>query len=257
MIMKRKKQPKKISENLSSVTLFTFTSEFKYLSSMLLHGIKPRYIFEHLPYTRKNWNYIMACKCFCDIPLGKIKSHLEWFGYYGLGINKNYLQKKGVSPVLYIHSKSQHILKHLESNGLDDLTNLPAILPYLKRYYGTDVKPINKKYTRFKVEKRKFYDEREWRYVPNDNNLEVYRTSSKKVNELIQEGLIKVKDKNLSMPYEGDSFEISPDNIEYIIIEKQSEFEELKKQLHSKYTGDKLELLISKVLIAERIVRDF
>jgi hypothetical protein len=56
---------------------------------MLRDGIKPRYVFERLPY--KEYHYIVPVKCFCDIPLGKIKSHLEWFGNYGLGIKRSFL----------------------------------------------------------------------------------------------------------------------------------------------------------------------
>jgi hypothetical protein len=80
---------KKISENISSETLFTFTGKLEYLIGMLRDGIKPRYVFERLPY--KEYHYIVPVKCFCDIPLGKIKSHLEWFGNYGLGIKRSFL----------------------------------------------------------------------------------------------------------------------------------------------------------------------
>ena len=85
-----------ISETTSSQTLFTFTTELPFVLDMLENGIKPRYIFETLPYGTKN--YLAPMKCFCDIPLSKIKKHMDWFGSYGLGINKTYLAKSGATP---------------------------------------------------------------------------------------------------------------------------------------------------------------
>ena len=69
--MERTNPPKdRLSENLSSDALFTFTSEIRYLISMLEQGIYPRYIYERIPIPNKTWYYTVAAKCFCDIPLG-------------------------------------------------------------------------------------------------------------------------------------------------------------------------------------------
>lgn len=240
----------KLSVNLSSDTLFTFTSKLDYMVDMLENGIKPRYIFERIPIPQKTWYYIVAAKCFCDIPLGMIKSHLNWFGNYGLGINKRYLQKLGVSPVIYIHNDSKWIIKALIDNGIKDLDKYPT-LPFLKRYFGDDYK-LQEDGT-YKRHHRKFYDEREWRYIPQKNNI----SSGSDVSN-IKDGLEIVRKKNIEQGYDYSKIKIAPDNVEYLIIDKFTEFKELKSRLRDIcQNDDDYELMLSKILIAERIVRDF
>lgn len=147
---------KKISENISSETLFTFTGKLEYLIGMLRDGIKPRYVFERLPY--KEYHYVVPVKCFCDIPLGKIKSHLEWFGNYGLGIKRSFLQDNGTTPIMYVHKKSDRIFNTIDKLTLDELKKMPS-LPLLKRNFGWDYKEQENGV--YEKEQRKFYDERE------------------------------------------------------------------------------------------------
>ncbi len=249
--MERTRPPlTKLSENLSSDSLFTFASQLDYIIDMLEHGIKPRYIFERIPLPNKTWYYIVAAKCFCDIPLGMIKSHLNWFGNYGLGIDKKYLQDFGVSPVIYIHSNSYWIINTLIKNGIKELDKYPT-LPYLKRYFGDDYKlEIDGKY---KMYHRKFYDEREWRFIPEKNKL----STGSEIKQ-ISEGIEKVRIKNIEETYNATKIDIAPEIVEYIIIDRFSEFKELKTRLRVIYQkDDDYELMLSKILIAERIVRDF
>jgi hypothetical protein len=240
----------KLSETLSSGALFTFTTKMDYLISMLEDGIRPRYIFERIPVPNKTWYYTVAAKCFCDIPLGKIKSHLNWFGNYGLGINMQFLKEKGVSPIIYIHSRSHWIIDNLKKGGLSELCNYPT-LPFLKRYKGDDYKREDDgSYIR---KNRKFYDEREWRYVSKNNNLETGDNF-----KLIKDGLEHIRRINISTPYTDSSIIISPNIVEYIIISSPNEFKELKKRLRGIYPNDDdYELMLSKILIANRIIRDF
>lgn len=240
----------KLSETLSSGALFTFTTKMDYLISMLEFGIKPRYIFERIPIPNKTWYYTVAAKCFCDIPLGKIKSHLNWFGNYGLGIKMGYLKDKGVSPIIYIHQRSNWILDNLKKGGLSELRKYPT-LPFLKRYYGDDYKREDDgSYVR---KSRKFYDEREWRYIPKENNLETGDNF-----KLIKDGLEHIRQININAPFTNSSLQITPNDVEYIIIRSFNEFKELKMRLKDIYPHvDDYELMLSKILIAYRIVRDF
>ena len=217
---------------------------------MLEHGIYPRYIYERLPISNKKWYYTVAAKCFCDIPLGKIKTHLNWFGNYGLGISKAFLKEKGVSPIMYIHTESHWILDALVKGGLDKLKTYPT-LPFLKRHMGMDFKLEEEgAYTQsFRI----FYDEREWRYIPEDNDLE----TGDKI-DLIKEGIENARKKNLTNPYIKSKIQISTNVIEYIIINNFAEFRDLRLSLKRIFpNNDDYDLMLSKVLIAERIVRDF
>ncbi len=249
--MERTKPSKpRLSENMSSDALFTFTPKLEYLIAMLEKDIYPRYIYERIPITNRTWYYTIAAKCFCDIPLGKIKSHLNWFGNYGLGIKKAYLKKHGASPVLYMHDKSKWVLDTLIKGGLDNLKLYPS-LPFLKRQSGDDFKLEDDGSYTFKH--RTFYDEREWRYIPKDNDLE-----SGDGIHLIKDGIESIRQKNILKPYSKSKIEIKPDVIEYVIIDSFNEFKELKTSLRRLYENDDdYELMLSKILIAQRIVRDF
>jgi hypothetical protein len=240
----------KLSENLSSDTLFTFTNKAEYLISMLANGIYPRYIYERIPISNKTWYYTVAAKCFCDIPLGKIKAHLNWFGNYGLGIKKSYLKEKGVSPIMYIHNNSNWIVDALIKGGIKNLRAYPT-LPFLKRHNGWDfMREDDGSYSKkFRV----FYDEREWRFVPESNDLETGSDTS-----LIQEGIEQIRNKNITSPYNKSNIKLNSDVIEYIIIDSFAEFKDLKSSLKKTFPDpDEYELMISKILIAERILRDF
>lgn len=237
---------KKISENISSETLFTFTGKLDYLIGMLRDGIKPRFVFERLPY--KEYHYIIPVKCFCDIPLGKIKSHLEWFGNYGLGIKKSFLQAHGTTPIMYVHEKSDRIFNTIDKFSMDELKKMPS-LPLLKRDFGWDYKE-NENGIYIKKQ-RKFYDEREWRYVPLDTEIEVGKGMT------IENGLRYAKMKN-DIHLNIKPLKLEPSIIEYIIIYDRNEFEKLRKALFDLYKDNNVyEEMLSKILIAKQVLRDF
>ena len=155
-----------------------------------------------------------------------------------------------MSPVIYIHSNSKWILNSLIKNGFKNLINYPT-LPYLKRYSGNDYKFLDDGTP--KNFHRQFYDEREWRYIPEINDL-----TPDKTIKTISEGLTNVSKKNIKTPYDKTIIAIAPENIEYIIIEKYENFKELRTKLRSIFKNDDMyELMLSKILIAERILRDF
>ena len=242
--------PNRESETLSSDTLFTFTSHPMHLLDMMVNGVKPRYIYEKLPFVENNWCYIVAAKCFCDIPLSKIKAHLNWFGNYGLGITKAHLQSHGVSPVVYIHHNSHWILDVLMENQVTDLNSNP-IVPYLKRYFGDDYRLSEDGSAKRSF--RKFYDEREWRYIPNQ---EIQLLVDEEIT--IVQGLKLVKKKNHNRPFVSAKIDLTTDVIEYIIISSFMEYKEFKQSLRKIYIEDNdYELMLSKIICAERIIRDF
>lgn len=74
-------------------TLFTFTTEFKWLISMLKNKmISPRYCSEDIEYLKidgiKKIAYPM--RCFCDINLQKLDYHMSWYGNYGIAFEKSW-----------------------------------------------------------------------------------------------------------------------------------------------------------------------
>jgi hypothetical protein len=234
-----------LKETLSSSVLFTFTQELDFLLDMLENGIKPRYSFESFP--NNSMHYILPMKCFCDIPLSKTKVHLDWYGNYGLGIRQETLKKIGVTPVLYVHASSvKEIIKPLLKNS-----NNEKIVALTKKYFGT-IYRLNEENNYVRTT-RKFYDEREWRYIPLDSKIEWLPSDTK-----IEHGLLNAQKKNKENPYKGKPIDLVFQDIEYIIIKDLKEVDKLKKVLSNKFPNAReYELLMTKVLTAKQIIKDF
>jgi hypothetical protein len=113
-----------------------------------------------------------AMVCFCDLPLSLIGKHREEYGKFAIGLRKDWGLKNGVAPVIYTHSKAQTrppVLRltvkapasHDKTLANDDLDILAA---YTKPFRGPGWR--SQRYQ----PRVKFYDEREWRYVPTAQN---------------------------------------------------------------------------------------
>ena len=232
-------------ENLSSSVLFTFTPALDYLIDMLVDGIRPRYSFESLPNNSKH--YLLTMKCFCDIPLSKTKVHLDWYGNYGLGIRQETLKKRGVTPVFYVHETSvKEIIKPLLENPKSE-----KLVAFTKKHFGTTYRLYDD--NTYKRTSRKFYDEREWRYVPTNAKLEWFPK-----NYGIQEGLMLARKRNEEQPVLQGSIQINFQDIEYIIIKDLKDVATIRKALRKKFPDEvDFELLMTKVLTAKQIKKDF
>jgi len=109
--------------------------------------------------------------CFCDLPLSLILKHLDEYGKFGIGLTKEWGLRNGVAPVTYTHSRARtrqytlrliaKVAKHQDSTAVNDLELLTA---YTKPFRGTEWRRRRKKKVKHNVQ---FYDEREWRYVPD------------------------------------------------------------------------------------------
>ena len=234
-----------LKETLSSSVLFTFTQELDFLLDMLLNGIKPRYSFESFPNNLKH--YILPMKCFCDIPLSKTKVHLDWYGNYGLGIRHEKLKKIGVTPVIYVHDTSvKQIIKPLLKNP-----NADKIVALTKKYFGTTYRPVEN--NKFKRTTRKFYDEREWRYIPSDAKIEWLPSETK-----IEQGLLYAQQQNTENPYLGKAIDLEFQDIEYIIIQDIKELAKLIQVLRNKFPDElEFQLITTKILTSKQIKKDF
>ena len=90
-------------------TLFTFTTEFKWLISMLKNKmISPRYCSEDIEYLKidgiKKIAYPM--RCFCDINLQKLDYNMSWYGNYGIAFEKSWGMQNDIQPVHYLNENS-------------------------------------------------------------------------------------------------------------------------------------------------------
>ena len=231
--------------NLSSTTLFNFTDTFDRLIGNIEKGIYCGDVYEKLPKFGSPSGYIVPMVCFCDIPLGLIKEHLDWYGTYAIGIKRDYARKYMVNPVWYIHKDNPVVSKMFKSKNKIELSESP-LLPYLKQFLGyqKDLNGIERQ--------KKFYDEREWRFIPQDSKFKAKLI----VNKPYSEGEKLSQDKSLKrVTY----MNIELDRIEYIIVKNEEDKEDLYPILNklSSAKGVKYEKLISAIITCKQIRKDF
>lgn len=200
------------SNNINALSLFHFTRKLDTLKQIVENGLRFSYAFEkysaqiianyEYPYSGDVVNKVyedtgvaIPMVSFCDIPITRANSHMDKYGEYMIGLNKDammYLYEPILNPVLYIHSNN--LLQAVDELGIvhaettrnlfnaifenpknvnletfEENNNLRKDLKPLidRRFYCSFilglVKPIYDQQT-----KVCYYDEREWRaFYPN------------------------------------------------------------------------------------------
>jgi hypothetical protein len=239
----------KISQNLSSDSLFHFVRHRDWLLEILERkSFQARFVYEDIPELKQKLGIPM--KCFSDIPLGLIKKHMSVYGRYGIGVTKNFAKSCSLSPILYIHSKSDTLNRYIANiKSFKTLNSQNSLIPYLKLEEGYVVNTDGKKV------KRRFYDEREWRYVPK--NAEVINFDGFDEDE-IRTGKLEYENKLLSDNISKYRLPISYEEITYLIVETAKDLSPLIRAIKAlKIEGDNKDILISKIITAKQIERDF
>ena len=205
---------------------------------------------------------------FCDLRLSELKDHITKYGNYGIGMTRQWAYRKGLNPVMYVQQASNftddfidginniydilHQMEDVEKNEILSRAYMSILntYRYLKNCEG---KLIRK--DKLAKAKYRFADEREWRYVPpirhNMNYhpfvpIDQIRTSEQKSyhNQLV--GSIRLQ--------------FNPNDIQYLIVEKDSEINPLIEHLiHVKrrFTFETVERLKSRILTVQQIKNDF
>lgn len=233
--------------NISTNELYHFTS-FENLKSIIQSkSFIPRFSIERTPLAN-NFRYKVlilpvAMVCFCDIPYELSDYHRKRYGNHGIVLTEKWKLSKGLNPVLYIQENSflANVFSHFmgitdkfhriiedENYDLDlrimladigyDLTNLSFFL----KQFENKKSILNIDDKKQELEIRRFYDEREWRYIPIDAEnknqlflpLQDYNNPEK----------LKIANDNL-IQYKL-SFEFN--DLEYLIVENENEKQELE-----------------------------
>src|SRR5690606_25926074 len=144
---------------------------------------------------------------------------------------------QGVKPVWYVTSESNLVKSLVKNKNLNEYER-KHLLPYLKQFIG------KQEYKEGKEKRKKFYDEREWRYIPDNSLVEPFfgtnRNSVPKANQ--------------------ESFRMKLDlsAVEYIIIDNVKEFDRMIRVLKDISTPKvSYEILLSKIMTSRQIERDF
>ena len=243
----------------TSNSVFHFTNK-KNLLRILENCFLPKYCKERIIDSGTEKDYWIPMVCFCDIPLSQVNNHIKEYGNYGIGLNKEWVLKSKINPILYYNHDSNIFNKYsqllgtiefkMKSNtphsiieNIDMFISAKQLFTYFKLYEGYD----------FKMKKNKiFYTEREWRYVPkfDENDTLIIKDRMDIYTQLSEENL-KLHDNPLV-------FELK--DISFIIIKKENErlgmLSLLKKIESKKYNHDEVEALTTKIISCEQIIND-
>lgn len=157
---------------LSPSTLFHFSSKDG-LKGILANNFKIKYCLEKLNHKTKPVEIAIPMVSFCDIRISEITEHIEKYGQYGIGLSKEWAVEKGLNPVIYLNSSSDFATNLIDSLRI---TSQDLNLPRSERVNNADVIRYSKVYEGplirkgKTIEKYRFSDEREWRYVPPFND---------------------------------------------------------------------------------------
>lgn len=236
-----------------SDTLFHFTKNIDTLKSILKNGFWPRYSLEDFRWYNPQMDFISyPMVCFCDIPLTRLREHVNFYGDYGLGMTKQWAKKNGLNPVVYL-SQSTPLLnalvrlfgKNPTSFGgyyLESAEDVNSILSYIKPIEGNIT--INGR-----IIYKEFYQENEWRYVP-------------KAPTICQWISKEVYSNNVSLfPFnEGAKFygalHIVPTDVKYIFVKFDYEIPNMINYIQQEfghYPENDFKILMSRIVSLESI----
>ena len=245
---------------LSPSTLFHFTSK-PGLNGILKDNFKIKYCLEEIDNDEKPVEIAIPMVSFCDIKISEITDHIEKYGYYGIGLSKEWAFEKNLNPVLYMNSRSSlcsnilSTIRKLRTNPnveLGDYLSLSNLIRYSKIYEG---KLTRKRET---IDNYRFADEREWRFVPEIENTntpkfmpwlgkEDYDTDSKK--------------RTANAKLRSERLYFNANQILYIIVKKEEEINEIINHIRNvkgmNYTMGEIDRLTTRILSCERILNDF
>ena len=188
----RKLEHREKSTIISTGHITHFTPKFETLQCILETGFKPSICEEPLRFKKDYFELRMISEileesinpdiekenipmvCFCDIPWRQAKYHRREYGNYAISLNKSWAKSNFITPISYyfedthshtilfsIQNQYTKLRESLEDKEIPDVAHqslgiLDRCISDLFKY----TKPYNEG-------GKKYYDEREWRYIPN------------------------------------------------------------------------------------------
>lgn len=234
-VINKTKEPKLPISRQSANALFTFMNNFTYLKDILeTKLIFPRYCRENIEYLGLNnlAEIAFPMKCFCDIFINKLYTHMNLYGKYGIALSKEWGLKNQIQPVQYINNSSfiinsiQDLYNHIQELHMEDdfISDKNKDIKYMENILYDRlrfIKPIYGDMYRegHLLKTLNFHDEHEWRYVlkTDDDNVYPYITEFNDLYSL-SEDLTKNPDYGLK---------IDSDDIKYLIVKSKADRKEL------------------------------
>jgi hypothetical protein len=256
---------------VSANSLFHFTGSLENLLNILTNEFRPRFCLENFGLLKEHavsavkdedLEWAIPMVCFCDLPLSQTGFHLSVYGDYGIGLTKDWGKRNGIAPVLYAYSQSiltTKLANMLAALASEETANALAselmqdffdVFSFVKPYEGNLWREGRV------VSNLRFYNEREWRFVPRLSKGDSYREGMNKADFLDDSKRTEANKKVAELS--RISFE--PNDIKYLIVRREEEIVPLIKEVETikgRYSYDDVRLLFSRVISAEQIRNDF
>ncbi|MBD2753746.1 abortive infection system antitoxin AbiGi family protein [Spirosoma validum] len=227
--------------------------------------------------------------CFCDIPLTSLVKHMNVYSSFGLGLTKEWAIAKKLNPIMYVNEESDYFGRIAGMLFMLDMTFRMLQEPYsqienhfpnlhnnanfekigtmnifqgqlfsdLYKYIKTHLKPYQTKNVyRNQPPPYRYYDEKEWRYVP-------FLPDSEKLPSLIEGILADDKIAALNKQMEKHPLSFTPKDVKYILVEKDSDIEFVVGILNdirirtNKFSPEDINQLTTKIMTRTQIEEDF
>jgi hypothetical protein len=249
------------NEKESADYLFHYTNKLDHLISIMNDNFKPFYCLEsleHLNLTElKIEGMAYPLVCFCDLPLGRHEEHKEKFGNYGIGMNKDWGIKNHLSAVVYSNKESMtalglrvlikmgHLLqKKLTEYEFRAFNNSVSIL--IMNYKQYEGRSYDKKDKIFSKEPTRFYNEREWRYIP-------FEVEGLKLNLEIAEyqnsDILAKENKTIQA---NNRLMFNLNDVNFLFLNDETEIEPFLLQLKHKYSAEEIDQIRKKIQLFQK-----
>ncbi len=240
---------------ISANALLHFTDSLADVLGILRDAFYPRYSLEKYRLGDETVEAGFPLISFCDIPLSQLKNHISTYGPYGIGMSMEWAEAKGLNPILYMKADSSIALiirdivtgmKEADGDGKGPghehlIRNIRAFMkPYDGEFAG-----------RGKKVRVRFYNEREWRYVPPFETALALLDKS-----FFSDRELKGKQDRKLRKYKLD---YDPGDLRYIIVKEDKEIPVIVRTLKKirRYDRRAIEILISRIITSEQILNDF
>jgi len=244
--------------------LFHFTDRLG-LFGILESNFKVSYARERIEGLDLIKSFGVPMVSFCDLRLSELKTHIDNYRDYGIGLSKDWANKNGLNPVMYMNSKCpstdlflksvEDIYNKLENDNSNSSYNEKVIaymgilnmFRYMKNYEGTLIRP-----NKWPKQNYRFANEREWRFVPPLATDIPAFVPIDDINTSKKKQVLNQKISHIQLFFE-------PEDIKYLIVKEDSERLELLDHLeHVKrhFNPSVRRRLASRILTVEQIKYD-
>lgn len=195
--------------------------------------------------------------CFCNLRLtDMVKKHTDDFGEFGFGFNRRWGQNQGLSPVIYSYPGSNHsdprstsreFVRFLENvkdeNPSEQMKqSMMRFFCFFKLYKEEDTNQENPIY----------YDEREWRFVPeireNEELEQLIRGGEK---DEVQEKVEGLKAIMWDQQHHHLDFDLS--ELKFLLVKNQDYLSRTIEFLEEKFEQSMVKKLTRKLVTIEEV----